>query len=132
MGSVTSARAPLGYCYSFIGLAPVVLNPVEVLAVIALLTPLTWMEVVGPRPKVFEERILWSGFLTESLGMAIVWAYLGFSFALGSVPSRKDFSSVPVLLLLFALTTFILSFFREASENTLLPNLAEMNSPPEQ
>lgn len=61
---------------AFIGLAPVVLNPVEVLAVIALLTPLTWMEVVGPRPEVFEERLLWSGYLTESLGMALIWAYL--------------------------------------------------------
>jgi len=39
---------------------------------------------------------------------------------------------VPVLLLLFALTTFNLSLFRKASENTLLPNLAELNSPPEQ
>ena len=116
---------------AFIGLAPVILNPAEVLAVIALLTPLTWMEVVGPDQML--SRSASSGRVShrkprhgDRRGIP------GFSFGLGSVPSQKDLSSVPVLLLLFALTTFILNFFRKASENTLLPNLAELNSPPEQ
>jgi hypothetical protein len=99
---------------AFIGLAPVVLNPVEVLAVIALLTPLTVDGGRRPRPKAFEERILWSGFLTESLGMGDRLGIPGFSFGLGSVPSQKDLYSVPVLLLLFALTTFILKLLQES------------------
>jgi hypothetical protein len=111
-----------------IGLAPVVVNPVGVLVVTALLTPLTLMEVVDPRPEILEARILASGFLTESPGVALVWAYLAFSFALGSVPSREDLSSVPAALLLFALGAFTLSIFREASEDTLLLTLTELST----
>lgn len=110
-----------------IGLAPVVVNPVGILVVTALLTPLTLTEVVSPRPEILEERILASGFLTESPGVALVWAYLAFSFALGSVPSREDLSSVPGAFLLFALGAFTLSFFREASEDALLLTLTELS-----
>ena len=111
-----------------IGLAPMVLNPIGVLAVTILLTPLTLAEVVGPQPEVFEERILMSGFLMESPGVAVVWAYLAFSFALGSVPSREDLSSLPAALLLFALGIFALSFFREGSGDALLLALAELSA----
>jgi hypothetical protein len=60
--------------------------------------------------------------------MAAAWAYLAFSFALGSVPSREDLSSAPAVLLLFALGVFALSLFREGSEDTLLPALAELSA----
>ncbi len=112
---------------ALIGLAPVVLNPAGVLAVTVLLTPLTLMEVVDPRPEVFEERILWSGFLLGSPGAAAAWAYLAFGFALGSVPSREDLSSVPAALLLFALGVLALSYFREGSEDALLLALTELS-----
>ena len=113
---------------ALIGLAPVVLNPMGVLAVTVLLTPLAPTEVIDPRPEVFEERILSSGFLTQSPGWAALWAYLALSFALGSMPSREDLSSVPAALLLFASGVFALSFFREGSENPLLLALAQLST----
>lgn len=113
---------------AIIGLAPIILNPVGVLAVTALLTPLTLAEVVNLRPEVFGERILSSGFLTRSPGVTLLWAYLAFSFALGSVPSREDLSSVPAALLLFALGVLALSFFREGSGEALLFALAELSA----
>jgi hypothetical protein len=60
--------------------------------------------------------------------VAAAWAYLAFSFALGSVPSREDLSSVPVALLLFALGVSVLSFFREGSQDALLLALAELSA----
>ena len=113
---------------ALIGLAPVVLNPVGVLVVTVLLTPLTLTEIVDPRLEIFEERILSSGFLIESPGAAAVWAYLAFSFALGSVPSREDLSSAPAALVLFALVVFALGFFREGSENALFLALTELSA----
>ena len=113
---------------AFIGLAPIVLNPIGILVITVLLTPLTLTEAVSPQPEVFEERILLSGFLTENPGMGAVWAYLVFSFALGSVPSREDLSSLPAVLLLFALGVLALSFFREGSGNALLLALAELSA----
>jgi hypothetical protein len=112
---------------ALIGLAPMVLNPVGILMVTVLLTPLTLTEVVDPQPGVLEERIFSSEFLVESPGVAAVWAYLAFSFALGSVPSREDLSSVPATFLLFALGVFALSFFQEASGDALLLALAELS-----
>jgi hypothetical protein len=112
---------------ALIGLAPIVLNPVGVLMVTVLLTPLTLIEVVDPQPGVLEERIFSCEFLVESPGVAAVWAYLAFSFALGSVPSREDLSSVPATVLLFALGVFALSFFQEGSGDALLLALAELS-----
>ena len=135
--SLPDGRLRLGYVRhedrsapvkALIGLAPVVLNPIGVLAVTALLTPLTLTEVLVPQPEVFEERILASGFLTQSPVVAAAWAYLAFSFALGSVPSREDLSSVPVALLLFALGVSVLSFFREGSQDAFLLALAELSA----
>jgi hypothetical protein len=127
LGYVRHERRPAPVA-ALIGLAPIVLNPMGVLAVTALLTPLTPAEVVAPRPEVFAERILSSGFLAESPGVAAVWAYLAFSFALGSVPSREDLSSVPAALLLFALGVLALGFFREGSGEALLLALAELSA----
>ena len=113
---------------AFIGLAPVVLNPMGVLLVTVLLTPLTLTEVVDPRLDVFEERIFSSRFLIESTGVAAVWVYLAFSFALGSVPSREDLSSVPAALLLFAVGVLALSSLQEGSEDALLLALNEFST----
>lgn len=113
---------------ALIGLAPVVLNPTGVLLVTILLTPLTLPEVIDPRLEVFEERILSSGFLTESPGVAAVWVYLAFSFALGSVPSREDLSSVPAALLLFAVGVLALSSLQEGSEDALFLALNELST----
>ena len=38
--------------------------------------------------------------MTRTPLLAAIWAYLALSFALGSVPSREDLSSLPVMLLL--------------------------------
>jgi hypothetical protein len=112
---------------SLIGLAPMVLNPVGILIVSVLLTPLTLPEVVDPQPGILVERIFSSEFFVESPDVAAVWAYLTFSFALGSVPSREDLSSVPAAFLLFALGVFALSFFQEGSGDALLLALAELS-----
>jgi hypothetical protein len=113
---------------ALIGLAPVVLNPIGILVVTILLTPLTLTEAIDPRPEVFEERILWSGFLVDSPGVAVVWAYLALSFALGSVPSREDLSSLPAALLLFALGVLVLGFFLGSSGEALLLALARFSA----
>lgn len=113
---------------ALIGLAPVILNPIGILAITAFLTPLTLPEVVDPRPEVFQERILSSGFLAGNPGIAAVWAYLAFSFALGSVPSREDLSSVPAALVLFALGVLTLSLLQEGSQATLLLALTELSA----
>jgi Fic/DOC family protein len=127
LGYVRHERRPAPVA-ALIGLAPVVLNPMGVLAVTSLLTPLTLTEILNPRPEVFEERILFSGFLLGSPGIAALWAYLAFSFALGSVPSREDLSSVPAALLLFASGALALGFFREGSGDTFLLALAELSA----
>lgn len=109
-----------------IGLAPVVLNPIGILTATTLLTPLSLAEVLYPQPEVFNARILASGFLENHLLTAAVWIYLAFSFALGSVPSREDLTSVPAALLLFALGVFTLSFFRRGSGDALLLALTDL------
>jgi hypothetical protein len=66
-----------------------------------LLTQLTVQEVANPSIGVVKEKILTSGFLTDTPLLAVVWAYLSLSFALGSVPSREDLSSLPVMMVIF-------------------------------
>jgi len=135
--SLPDARLRLGYVThedrsapikALIGLAPTILNPIGVLGVTALLTPLTLTEVLIPQPEVFEELILSSGFLTHSPVLATTWAYLAFSFALGSMPSREDLSSVPMALLLFAVGVCILSFFQEGTHDVFLLALAGLSA----
>jgi len=60
--------------------------------------------------------------------VAAVWVYLAFSFALGSVPSREDLSSVPAALLLFAVGVLALSSLQEGSEDALLLALNEFST----
>ena len=75
---------------AIIGLAPILLNPLGLLLVTALLTPLTLQEVAKPSAEVVVEGLFVSGFLTDTPLLATIWAYLSLSFALGSVPSRED------------------------------------------
>ena len=113
---------------ALVGLAPILLNPLGILLVTTLLTPLSLTEVASPRLRTFEEDILASGFLTGSPLIAAVWAYLSLSFALGSVPSREDLSSVPALLLIFGGGVLLASFIQESSNNVLLAALRDLST----
>jgi hypothetical protein len=110
---------------ALIGLAPILLNPLGILLVTALLTPLSLAEVADPRLRIFQEDILASGFLTGSPLLAAVWAYLCLSFALGSVPSREDLASVPVVVLLLCAAIVLIGIFGGGYENR--PSAAAYN-----
>jgi hypothetical protein len=100
---------------AIIGLAPLLINPLGLLLVTALLTPMTLREVVSPRFGTFAEDVLASGFLAGNPLLAAVWAYLALSFALGSVPSREDLASVPAALLLFVVGVVLVAAFSESA-----------------
>jgi hypothetical protein len=104
---------------AIIGLAPILLNPLGLLLVTALLTPLTFAEVVNPRFGIVEKHILASSFLTSDPLLAAIWAYLSLSFAVGSVPSREDLASVPAVLLLLCAGVVLIGLSGENSENGL-------------
>ena len=107
---------PIG---AIIGLAPILLNPLGLLFVTALLTPLTFREVAKPTVGVVVEGIFVSGFLTDAPLLAAIWAYLSLSFALGSVPSRKDLSGLPMVLLVFGGGILLVGLPRIGSESIL-------------
>jgi hypothetical protein len=96
---------------AIIGLAPIVLNPLGLLLVTILLTPLTLAEITRPRLGDFEEAIVASGFLVNSPLVCLLWGYLSLSFALGSVPSREDLVSVPAALVLCCASLFCVWLF---------------------
>lgn len=102
LGQVVHAdrAAPIN---AFIGLAPVVLNPLGILACVALLSPLSPAEVFPPEIGVLYEWLVAGGFASEQPVRAAVCVYLSASFALGSVPSREDLRSIPGAALLVAL-----------------------------
>ena len=106
---------------AIIGLAPILLNPLILLLVTALLTPLTLQEVAKPSAGVVVERLFASGFLTDTPLLATIWAYLSLSFALGSVPSREDLSSLPLLLVVFGVGIFSINLLSIGSERVLSP-----------
>jgi hypothetical protein len=108
------------------GLAPILLNPLGLLLVTALLTPLTFQEVAKPSPGVVVEGIFASGFLTDTPLLAAIWAYLSLSFALGSVPSREDLSSLPLLLVVFGGGIFLVNLLRTGSESVLSPAIYDL------
>jgi hypothetical protein len=114
---------PIG---AIIGLAPILLNPLGILFVTALLTPLTFGEVASPSVEVMVEGIFASGFLVDSPLSATIWAYLSLSFALGSVPSREDLSSLPVLLLIFGGGVLLVGLPRIGSENMLSSTIDDL------
>jgi hypothetical protein len=104
---------------AIIGLAPILLNPLGLLLASALLTPLTFAEVVNPRFGLVEEDIWASGFLTGDPLLAAIWAYLSLSFAVGSVPSREDLASAPAALLLLCAGVILIGLSRVGYENGL-------------
>jgi hypothetical protein len=109
------------------GLAPILLNPLGLLLVTALLTPLTFQEVAKPSAGVVVEGIFASGFLTDTPLLAAIWAYLSLSFALGSVPSREDLSSLPLLLVVFGSGILLVNLLRTAgSESVLSPAIYDL------
>jgi hypothetical protein len=113
---------------AIIGLAPVLLNPLGLLLITALLTPLSLQEVANPSIGVVKVRLLTRGFLTGTPLLAAVWVYLSLSCALGSVPSREDLSSLPVLLLLFGGGIFLLGLFAQGSQRILSLALYDLST----
>jgi hypothetical protein len=112
---------------AIIGLAPILLNPLGLLLVTALLTPLTLQEVAKPSAEVVVEGLFVSGFLTDTPLLATIWAYLSLSFALGSIPSREDLSSLPLLLVVFGVGIFSISLLlRTGSERVLSPAIYDL------
>jgi hypothetical protein len=112
---------------ALIGLAPILVNPLGLLLVTALLTPLTFREVANPSARVVVEGIFASGYLTDTPLLAAFWAYLSLSFALGSVPSREDLSSLP-LLVVFGGGILLLTLLRTGSESVLSPAIYDLSA----
>jgi hypothetical protein len=100
---------------AIIGLAPVLLNPLGILFVTALLTPLTLSEVAAPSFETVTDGL--AGRLTDTPLLAAAWAYLSLSLALGSVPSREDLSSLPAVLVVFGGGVLLLGLLRVGSSN---------------
>lgn len=113
---------------AIIGLAPVLLNPLGLLLVTALLTPITLREAANPSVEVVVEAIFASRFLTDTPLLAAIWAYLSLSLALGSVPSREDLSSLPVLLLIFGGGILLIGLLRTGSESVLSSALYDLSA----
>jgi hypothetical protein len=65
------------------------------------------------------KEIFASGFLTDTPLLAAIWAYLSLSFALGSVPSREDLSSLPLLLGIFGGGIILINLLVTGSESVL-------------
>ena len=107
---------PIG---AIIGLAPILLNPLGLLLVTALLTPLTFQEVSNPSFGVVREGIVASGFLGDTPLLAAAWTYLSLSFALGSVPSREDLSSLPVMVLIFGCGVLVVGLVRVGPDDAM-------------
>jgi hypothetical protein len=105
---------PIG---AIIGLAPILINPLGLLLVTALLTPLTLHEVAVPSAEAVVEGLFASEFLTNTPLLAAIWAYLCLSFALGSVPSREDLSGLPLMLVVFGGGMLLIGFLRIGSES---------------
>ena len=111
-----------------IGLAPILLNPLGLLLVTALLTPFGFQEVVNPSIGLVNEKILASGFLTETPLRAATWAYLSLSFALGSVPSREDLSSLPLMLVVFGGGILSIGLLRTGSGSVLSAAIYDLSA----
>jgi len=116
---------PIG---AFIGLAPILLNPLGLLFVTALLTPLTLQEVASPAVRVVVEGIFASGFLTRAPLLVAIWVYLSLSFALGSVPSREDLSTLPVMLLVFGGGILLFALLRIGAESVLSSAIDDLSA----
>lgn len=116
---------PIG---AIIGLAPLLVNPLGLVFATALLTPLTLQEVARVSPEVMLDGIFASGFLTDTPLLATIWAYLAVSFALGSVPSREDLSSLPAMLLVFGGGILLVGLLRTGTENVLTSAVDDLSA----
>jgi hypothetical protein len=116
---------PIG---AIIGLAPILLNPLGLVFVTASLTPLTFREVANPSVGVVVEGIFASGFLTDTPLLATIWLYLSLSLALGSVPSREDLSTLPVMLLVFGGGILLVGLLRIGAESVLTPAIDDLSA----
>lgn len=87
---------------AIIGLMPVLVNPIGVVAVTAWLTPIPAEALLLAGTPWEAALALASALAGEGAVTLVVWAYLAGSFALGAVPSREDLASVPAALLLVA------------------------------
>jgi hypothetical protein len=103
-------------------------NPLGLLLVTALLTPLTFQEVAKPSAGAVVEGILASGFLSDTPLLAAIWAYLSLSFALGSVPSREDLGSLPLLLVVFGGVLLLINLLGTGSESVLSPAIYDLSA----
>lgn len=90
---------------ALIGLAPVVINPVGLIVVTAVLLSFDPVYVFELPPLAAMEAVL--NRATQQPIYGILWAYVAGSFALGSVPSRSDLSSLPAALAALVLAAFI-------------------------
>jgi hypothetical protein len=113
---------------AIIGLAPILLNPLGLLFVTALLTPLTFQEVARPSVGAVVEGVFASGFLIDAPLLATLWAYLSLSFALGSVPSREDLSTLPVMLLVFGGGILLFALLRIGAESVLSSAIDDLSA----
>ena len=113
---------------AIIGLAPILLNPLGLLVVTALLTPLTLREVAHLSGEVMALEIFASGFLSDTPLLATTWVYLAFSFALGSVPSREDLSGLPMLLLILGCGILLIGLLSTGSEIVLTSAIYDLSA----
>lgn len=112
---------------AIIGLAPVVLNPIGIVVATALLTPLTYAQAAGGFDlDLLRAGLLESGFVSGEPLKALLWAYLIFSFALGSVPSREDLRSVPAALALLGGAVLALSLLEQGPGAEILAALTTL------
>jgi len=127
LGYVRHERRPFPIG-ALIGLAPILLNPLGLLLVTAFFTPLTFQEVANPSVGIVARGIFASGFVSEAPVLTATWAYLSLSFALGSVPSREDISSLPILLLLFGGGILLLGLLRTGSQDVLSSAIYDLSA----
>src|SRR5215208_2033355 len=113
---------------AIIGLAPMLVNPLGLLFAAALLTPLTLQEIAIASPEVVLEGIFASGFLIDTPLLATIWAYLSLSFALGSVPSREDLSSLPAMLLVFGSGVLLAALLRTGTGSVLTSAIDDLSA----
>jgi hypothetical protein len=74
------------------------------------------------------EGIFANRFLTDTPLLAAIWAYLALSFALGSVPSREDLSSLPVMLLVFGGGILLVGLLRIGAESVLSSAIDDLSA----
>ena len=124
LGRVEHARRTASL-EAFIGLAPVIVNPLGIAVTTYLLTPLGTAEIFAGGPGLSAGGIAATGMQDLTLGGlgqairgaaeqgggagALLWVYLAGSFALGAVPSQEDLASVPAATVVAILAGVVLA-----------------------